>query len=98
MHLLTGDHLLFTSVEVTDLTDDWRKLVSDRDFRGALLLVEATVKLMCKTLLELVAEREALALRKQARDDAHTKLLAELQAAHEAARKAACKAARGSLA
>ena len=88
MHLLTGDLILFTSVEVTELKEDWKKLVSDRDFRGALSLVEATVKLMCKTLLELVAEREALAFRKQARDDAHTKLLAELQAKREAAREA----------
>ena len=89
MHLLTGDLILFTSVEVTELKEDWKKLVVDSDFRGALGLVEATVKLMCKTLLELVAEREALALRKQARDDAHTKLLAELR---EAARKAAREA------
>ena len=88
LHLLTGDHILFTSVEVTELKEDWKKLVSGRDFCGALSLVEATVKVMCKTLLELVAEREALALRKQARDDAHTKLLAELQAKREAAREA----------
>jgi hypothetical protein len=92
MHLLTGDHILFNSVEVTELTEAWGNLVSDGDFRGALNLVEATVKLMCKTLLELVAEREALAFRKQARDDAHTKLLAELQATREAARKAAREA------
>ena len=89
MHLLTGDLILFTSFEVTELKEDWKKLVVDSDFRGALGLVEATVKLMCKTLLELVAERESLALRKQARDDAHTKLLAELrEAAREAAREA----------
>ena len=94
LHLLTGDHILFNSVEVTELKEDcqWKKLVVDSDFRGALGLVEATVKLMCKTLLELVAERESLALRKQARDDAHTKLLAELQATREAARKAAREA------
>ena len=91
LYLLTGDHILFTSVEVTELTDPWGTLVSQSDFRGALILVEASVKLMCKTLLELVAEREALALRKQARDDAHTKLLAELKAAPKAARKAARK-------
>jgi hypothetical protein len=88
LHLLTGDHILFNSVEVTELTEEWGNLVVDSDFRGALNLVEATVKLMCKTLLELVAEREALAFRKQARDDAHTKLLAELQAKREAAREA----------
>ena len=71
VHLPTNtssDTKLATSLELTKLAESWRKLVQKADYAGARAFIVASVRRMCNTLARQVEDREALALKKKARD------------------------------
>ena len=71
VHLPTNtssDTKLATSLELTKLSEAWRKLLRKSDYAGARAFIVASVRRMCNTLARQVEDREALALKKKARD------------------------------
>ena len=68
VHLPTCDMKFAASLELTKLAEVWRSLVQKGDFNGARAFVVESVRRMCNTLARQVEDREALALKKQARD------------------------------
>ena len=65
---MSSDTKLATSLELTKLAEAWRKLVQKADYVGARAFIVASVRRMCNTLVRQVVDREALALKKKARD------------------------------
>ena len=71
VHLPTNpssDTKLATSLELTKLAAKWRELVLKSDYAGARAFILESVRRMCNTLARQVEDREALALKKKARD------------------------------
>ena len=68
VYLPTTDTKFGASLELTKLAAKWRELVLKFDYAGARAFILESVRRMCNTLARQVEDREALALKKKARD------------------------------